>query len=659
MLTGVSLAGEKGAENTASPIEDIIKNIEKNPEENTIPDVIRDFDANYDYYMKNITFEQKRRLYMALQNMEHSPRPGYYLRVSKIMIKLMGKRGLMASYPFMFATFKVVTDSKGYMRMEDTNSDPLSTELSKHAVKALNENEILLFFDNGDHVRGVLDEFDNTGKTFISWVSQEKWSRGRYDEISIKLPPEGFYRLTEVEAKTNPKYKSLKQSIEYPIQVRAVRASITWGSFHQNRKTGKWDTISFTDLCKGGQCDGKGSVRFDIGATGLMLSRFLLAGHNHRTGKYKRSVRRGVKWLRSIQQEDGSFDNSCGVYHGLQTAMAAYPVVLIFNSSQDSTLKKMTEPLLKHIHDTQNPDGGWPAQKGEPSTATTTAFAVMTLHAARKGFPEFGNESLLKGVDWFQKAMPDNSSVLAVSAGGEVNASVVSTPYARLGMAYAALYYGGVPKDSPKMKNLAALILKDAESRTDFKKRKPGYYLEMYFNSIAMYYAGGKELEKWKKLIIDNMFKYRRRERKCPDGSYDPSPGKHLFDSRVSSTALARAGAAFLYQISMDEFEKKKKSLDWDDDSDFERPAPEISWDKRCKYLYKIAARSDSGITPDEKKTALDMLKHDDPFVRGNAVRALTKTGQKDALPEIEKLKDDKSPFVNAMVKEAFTVLNR
>ena len=59
--------------------------------------------------------------------------------------------------------------------------------------------------------------------------------------------------------------------------------------------------------CELARCEGPGSSLYDPGVTGLALLAFLGAGETHKHGKYKRTVRQGLKYLKEIQDPEGCF----------------------------------------------------------------------------------------------------------------------------------------------------------------------------------------------------------------------------------------------------------------------------------------------------------------------------------------------------------------
>jgi hypothetical protein len=88
---------------------------------------------------------------------------------------------------------------------------------------------------------------------------------------------------------------------------KAVDAGLEWLKRHQNEK-GYWSADGFSQMCTTNKCDGEGEQMHSVGVTGLALLAFLGAGNTVNNGKYKNVVKKGLKYLVDIQdQETGCF----------------------------------------------------------------------------------------------------------------------------------------------------------------------------------------------------------------------------------------------------------------------------------------------------------------------------------------------------------------
>jgi squalene-hopene/tetraprenyl-beta-curcumene cyclase len=116
------------------------------------------------------------------------------------------------------------------------------------------------------------------------------------------------------------------------------------------------------------------------------------------------AARRGVRWLISQQEPDGSWFGRWGVNHVYGTGAAVPALIAAGVAPSQECVRRAVHWLTEH----QNEDGGWgedprsyddPAWIGRgPSTASQTAWALLALHAA--GHDAAGSPALRRGVDW-------------------------------------------------------------------------------------------------------------------------------------------------------------------------------------------------------------------------------------------------------------------
>ncbi len=113
------------------------------------------------------------------------------------------------------------------------------------------------------------------------------------------------------------------------------------------------------------------------------------------------ATRRGVRWLISQQEPDGSWFGRWGVNHLYGTGAAVPALIASGMQPSDECIRRAVRWLEAH----QNEDGGWgedPRSYDDPewigrgqSTASQTAWALLALHAAGERSP-----ALERGVGW-------------------------------------------------------------------------------------------------------------------------------------------------------------------------------------------------------------------------------------------------------------------
>jgi squalene-hopene/tetraprenyl-beta-curcumene cyclase len=124
------------------------------------------------------------------------------------------------------------------------------------------------------------------------------------------------------------------------------------------------------------------------------------------------AARRGVSWLISEQEPDGSWFGRWGVNHVYGTGAAVPALIAAGVAPGETCIRRALDWLENH----QNEDGGWgedPRSYDDPawvgrgqSTASQTAWALLALHAAGRT----GTAALQCGVDWLVRAQrPDGT----------------------------------------------------------------------------------------------------------------------------------------------------------------------------------------------------------------------------------------------------------
>lgn len=124
------------------------------------------------------------------------------------------------------------------------------------------------------------------------------------------------------------------------------------------------------------------------------------------------ATRRGVRWLRDAQEDDGSWFGRWGINHVYGTGAAVPALIAAGASTGDPAIRRAVRWLVEH----QNDDGGWgedPRSYDDPawigrgeSTASQTGWALLALDAAG----ERDGEAVARGLAWLTRTQrPDGS----------------------------------------------------------------------------------------------------------------------------------------------------------------------------------------------------------------------------------------------------------
>lgn len=330
---------------------------------------------------------------------------------------------------------------------------------------------------------------------------------------------------------------------------RAVEMGLDWLKRHQDPR-GFWSCANFSNMCETNICDGPGDPMDDVGVTGLALLAFLGSGHTTKHGKYKNVVRKGVKWLISVQDpETGCLGevNSHQAFlydHGIATLALCEA----YGLSRWPILKEPAQKAINFIHAARNPYKAWRySYPPDPSQndMSVTGWMVMALKSAE----DFGlkvDKAAFDGAKLLIDELTDETTWRTgyITKGGlsarepgmeerwPANKTEAMTAVAML----CRIFMGEDPETSPALRGGADLLLKQLPL-WDEKEGTIDYYY-WYYGSYAMFQMGGRDWEKWQSRMLDAVVKTQRQDGD-ERGSWDPQfdPWGHR-GGRVYSTAI-------------------------------------------------------------------------------------------------------------------------
>ncbi len=189
-----------------------------------------------------------------------------------------------------------------------------------------------------------------------------------------------------------------------PVTESALLAALGWLARHQD-KDGRWDIDGFKKNCTNQKCGGEAKAEtFDVGTSALALLAFMRAGQTHRSGEFKKTVRKGLRFLMREQDASGRFGPCEGESWFYNHVIASQAVFRAYAMTKDLKLKGPAEKALKYILDARNPGYGWKYEPcGGKNDTSVTTWAVLALKAAENaGFkvPKKVYEDVMK---WYNR----------------------------------------------------------------------------------------------------------------------------------------------------------------------------------------------------------------------------------------------------------------
>jgi hypothetical protein len=320
----------------------------------------------------------------------------------------------------------------------------------------------------------------------------------------------------------------------------AVDAALRWFKKHQS-PNGMWDVDKYPTNCQdpGNKCEPgteNTGEEGDVACSAYALLCFLGAGYDHRMpSKYKATVKKGIDWLVSVQKPDGLWGS-----RNYENAVATMAIAEAYAMSNDPALKDPAQKGVNIVLKNQLKDKvggyglGWDytAPNEVRQDASVTGWNVMALKSAAAGGISVGN-----GMDgakqWLRRTWeatnpewkkitdpylhesrfpyvwnPQNNTV-QIDAVGSKNHDMACVG------ALCAVFLGHKSGDM-MLESLCNYVMKH-----QVPQGYPCNTYYMYYNTLAIFQAGGKRWDEWNNKVRDMLVNAQKKSNDCFDGSWD------------------------------------------------------------------------------------------------------------------------------------------
>lgn len=340
-----------------------------------------------------------------------------------------------------------------------------------------------------------------------------------------------------------------------------IDAGLKWLASHQDAD-GKWDCDGFMkhDAADSEICNGPGNAVHDVGVTALALLAFLGDGSTMRSGPYQENIKRGVRWLRAQQQQNGLFGSNASHDFIYDHAIAAYAMVEAYGLSNYKMLKRSAQQGLNYLESHRNAFSVWRYQpRGNDNDISVTSWAIMAYESG-KFFKLQVNPAALKICEAYLDQVSDPTGKHGYTKQGESSSRKPGNHSTRFpvekGAALSAaglfcrFFMGQNPKDKPVMK-AAADLLRAKPPVWDEKAGSIDHYY-WYYASYALFQYGGSHWKAWQKQLETTVVNNQHRDGDSKNliGSWDPIGVWGDDGGRVYSTAMLTLTLEAYYRYS-------------------------------------------------------------------------------------------------------------
>jgi hypothetical protein len=296
---------------------------------------------------------------------------------------------------------------------------------------------------------------------------------------------------------------------------------------------------------EGEPCDGAGNGVHDVGVTGLALLAFLGDGSTTRSGPYKEEVKRGVKWLKDQQAENGLFGGNSSSDFIYDHAIAAYAMCEAYGlSSKNPLLKGTAQKGIDYLETHRNPYSVWRYQPRDNDNDTSvTGWCIMAYESGKFFDLKVNDQALKLCITWLDQVTDANGRSGYTKAGEPSSrhpgAHGTKFPVEK-GEAMTAVslfcrfFLDQDPKEVPIMKNSADLLLAKPPV-WDVKSGGIDFYY-WYYATYALYQMGDRHWKTWSEKLQPAVVQTQRKDGNFA-GSWDPIDVWGEDGGRVYSTA--------------------------------------------------------------------------------------------------------------------------
>jgi hypothetical protein len=328
----------------------------------------------------------------------------------------------------------------------------------------------------------------------------------------------------------------------------AVLAALSWLKNHQS-PDGRWDSDGFSSNCTLNTCGGPGNALNDVGLTGLAVLCYLGAGYTHDDGRaFKDTVKDGLKYLISVQAEDGCFGDQVGQHFLYNHACAALALAEAYGMTQAKAFRDPAQRGIQFVLKAQNPYSAWryavPAD-GDNDTSVT-GWMIMVLKSGAMSGLKIDTAALDNAVTFIDEVTDPVTGRSGYTAAGQRPSRMpalmdrfpaeASESLTAVGMV-SRIFAGRTFEDDPMISKGADLLVNQlpvwdaASGAIDF------YY--WYYATLAMFQVGGPRWEKWNQALKASLLdKQRLNPEEDEYGSWDPLDPWAIEGGRIYSTAL-------------------------------------------------------------------------------------------------------------------------
>lgn len=251
---------------------------------------------------------------------------------------------------------------------------------------------------------------------------------------------------------------------------------------------------------------GAGNYRGNAAVSALAGLALLSGGSTPDRGPYGRQVALCVDYLLANARDSGFIVPRGGASHGPMYGHGFATLFLAecYGMSPRPELREKLSKAVKLIVNTQNKDGGWRYQpQRADADLSVTICEVMALRAARNAGLDVPKETIDRTIEYVKRSQNADGGFMYMIQGGE-------SDFARSAAGVVALHSAGV-YEGPEVKKGLDYLMQFLPGR-GVVRRERYYYYGQYYAVQAMWQAGGNYWDRWYPAVRDDLIARQRKD---------------------------------------------------------------------------------------------------------------------------------------------------